>query len=35
MTIQSKEFVAGSFVIGGLIGLLAIIAVLGDFHAKN
>ena len=35
MTIQSKEFVAGSFVIGGLIGFLAIIAVLGDFLQRT
>ena len=35
MTIQSREFVAGSFVIGGLIGFLAIIAVLGDFLERT
>ncbi len=35
MKIQSKELVAGSFVLGGLIGLLAIIAVLGDFMQRT
>lgn len=35
MKIQSKEFLAGSFVIGGLIGFLAIIAVLGDFLQRT
>lgn len=35
MKIQSKELLAGSFVLGGLIGLLAIIAVLGDFLQKT
>ena len=35
MKVQSKELVAGSFVVGGLIGLLAIIAVLGDFMQRT
>ena len=35
MKFQSKELVAGSFVLGGLIGLLAIIAVLGDFMQRT
>ena len=35
MKIQSKELIAGSFVVGGLIGLLAIIAVLGDFMQRT
>lgn len=35
MKFQSKELVAGSFVVGGLVGLLAIIAVLGDFMQRT
>lgn len=35
MKIQSKEFLAGGFVLGGLIGLLAVIAVLGDFLQRT
>lgn len=32
---KSKELVAGSFVLGGIIGLLGIIAVLGDFLERT
>ena len=32
---KSKELVAGSFVLGGIVGLLAIIAVLGDFLERT
>lgn len=35
MNIQSRELVAGSFVLGGIIGFLAIIAVLGDFLQRT
>lgn len=35
MKLQSKEFIAGSFVIGGLIGFLVIISVLGNFMKRT
>lgn len=35
MKLQSKEFIAGSFVIGGLIGFLVIISVLGNFMQRT
>lgn len=35
MKLQSKEFIAGSFVIGGLIGFLAIVSLLGSFLERT
>ena len=35
MNVQSREFVAGSFVLGGLIAFLVIISVLGDFMQRS
>ena len=35
MKVQSREFVAGSFVLGGLIAFLVIISVLGDFMQRT
>lgn len=35
MTIQSREFIAGAFVLSGVLGLFAIISVLGGFFQKT